>query len=234
LPGAVEARDVRIVRRGRTVIRGITLKIASGVVAGLVGPSGGGKTTLLRAIAGVQRTAGGSLTVLGAPAGAPGLRAQIGYMPQEPALYEDLSVLENLRYFADVVGRPDRVEAVTALVELESRLGARVRETSGGERSRTSLAVALLAEPELLVLDEPTVGLDPLLRRTLWATFRAAAAAGTTVIVSTHVMDEAERCDTLLLLREGRLLAAAPPSELKRSTGRSSLEDAFLDLAAAT
>jgi ABC-2 type transport system ATP-binding protein len=227
---AIRAEDLRIVRRGRTVIDRIALDITGGIV-GVVGPSGSGKTTLLRAIAGVQRVDSGTLTVLGTPAGSRALRARIGYMPQSPALYEDISVRENLRYFADVVGRRDRIPAVAKIVGLESRLDARVRDTSGGERTRVSLGIAFLGEPDVLLLDEPTVGLDPLLRRSLWRTFRDAADSGATVLVSTHVMDEAARCDSLLLLRDGALLAVASPSELRNATGEASVEDAFVALA---
>ena len=200
-------------------------------VTGLLGPSGCGKTTLLRAIVGVQQVAGGSVTVLGLPAGTPQLRQRVAYMTQAPSVYADLTVLENLRYFAALVGGRERIASVVATVGLGDRTSSLVRDLSGGERSRTSLAVALLGAPELLVLDEPTVGLDPRLRRELWETFHRLAADGTTLLVSTHVMDEADRCDHLLLMRDGLLIATGSPDELRASAGATDLETAFLALA---
>jgi ABC-2 type transport system ATP-binding protein len=178
----------------------------------------------------VQHVAGGTIRVFGVDAGTPDLRRRIGYMTQSPSVYGDLTVRENLRYFAQVVDRSDRVEEVIRIVGLEDHARSLVRDLSGGERSRTSLAVALLGEPELLVLDEPTVGLDPLLRRELWATFHRLAGAGSTLLVSTHVMDEAERCDRLLLMREGRILAEGTPTELVARASAPSLEGAFVAL----
>jgi ABC-2 type transport system ATP-binding protein len=213
------------------VLDGLSLEVASGAVTGLVGPSGGGKSTLLRAIVGVQVVAGGRIDVLGEPAGSAQLRRRVGYMTQSLSVYSDLSVRENLRYFARLygVGR-EKVEAVIRTVALDE-LGNRVlQRLSGGQKARVSLAAALLGEPELLVLDEPTVGLDPLLRRDLWSLFHRLADAGTTLVVSSHVMDEAERCDRLLLLRDGRLIATGSPDELRRRTGSRSLDAVFLRL----
>jgi ABC-2 type transport system ATP-binding protein len=187
----------------------------------------------MRAIVGVQRVAGGSVDVLGLPAGSAALRRRIGYMTQSPSVYGDLTVHENLRYFADVLGARGRVAEVVQAVGLADREAGIVRHLSGGERARVSLAVALLGAPEVLVLDEPTVGLDPLLRRDLWSRFHELAATGITVLVSTHVMDEADRCDDLLLMREGRLLAAGTPGELGAGSGPNGLEDTFIRLAEA-
>ncbi|HWJ32148.1 MAG TPA: ABC transporter ATP-binding protein [Gaiellaceae bacterium] len=227
---AIVVSALRIARGGRPVLRDIDCTVESGAVTGLLGPSGCGKSTLLRAIVGVQLVSGGSIRVFGLQAGAPELRTRLAYMTQAPSVYGDLTVLENLRYFARIVDRPERVAEVVELVGLGTHTNDLVRDLSGGERSRTSLAVALLGEPDLLVLDEPTVGLDPLLRRELWATFHRLAEAGTTLLVSTHVMDEAERCDRLLLMREGRILAAGTPEELRGRTDASTIEGAFLYL----
>jgi ABC-2 type transport system ATP-binding protein len=200
-------------------------------VTGLLGPSGCGKTTLMRAIVGVQTVEAGRVEVLGTPAGSPPLRARVGYVTQAPSVYRDLSVRENLRYFARVLGAPqERIEQTIATVALGEQVDQVVSSLSGGQSARASLATALLGEPELLVLDEPTVGLDPVLRRDLWATFRSLAVAGATLLVSSHVMEEAEHCDELLLMREGELLAAESPEALRARTGCQQLDEAFLAL----
>jgi ABC-2 type transport system ATP-binding protein len=213
------------------VLDGLTLEVPSGAVTGLVGPSGGGKSTLMRAIVGVQVVAGGRIDVLGEPAGSAGLRRRVGYMTQSLSVYSDLSVRENVRYFARLYGvGADRVEEVIRTVALDE-FGDRVlQHLSGGQKARVSLAAALLGEPDLLVLDEPTVGLDPLLRRDLWNLFHRLADGGTTLIVSSHVMDEAERCERLLLLRDGRLIATGSSDELRARTGAHGLDDVFLRL----
>jgi len=223
------------VRRGGVlVLPGVSLDIRAGTVTGLLGPSGSGKTTLLRAIVGVQIVEAGSVTVLGQAAGAPELRRRVGYVTQEPSVYGDMSVRENLRYFARVLGAPlSRVDEAIDEVDLRARAEQLARTLSGGERSRVSLATALLGRPELLVLDEPTVGLDPVLRRDLWTMFHELAETGRTLLVSSHVMDEAERCDELVLMRDGLIVAAEPPGELLARTGAADLEDAFLALAEA-
>jgi ABC-2 type transport system ATP-binding protein len=231
MAASITVRGLRVVRGGRVVLPGVDLDVRAGAVTGLLGPSGSGKTTLLRAIVGVQVVAGGTVTVLGEPAGSPGLRRRVGYMTQSPSVYADLTVVENLRYFARVLSAPPPcVDHAIATVDLGEHRNQIVARLSGGERARVSLAVTLLNDPELLVLDEPTVGLDPLLRRDLWETFRRLAARGATLLVSSHVMDEAERCDELVLLRDGRILAAEPPAELLRRTGAASLDAAFLAL----
>jgi ABC-2 type transport system ATP-binding protein len=230
----IEVEELRVRRGGKLVLTGISLRVGRGLVTGLLGPSGSGKTTLMRAIVGVQIVDGGQVTVLGRPGGSPELRPRVGYVTQAPSVYGDLTVRENLRYFARILAAPpDRVDEVIRTVGLGGQADQVVGTLSGGERSRASLATALLGRPEILVLDEPTVGLDPVLRRDLWNTFHELAAGGTTLLVSSHVMDEARRCDELVLLREGRLVATTSPDELLRRTGVSDLEDAFLALAEA-
>jgi len=233
VPGAhaVEVERLHVVRGGRDALDGITIEVSRGTVTGLLGPSGSGKSTLMRAIVGTQIVASGTVTVLGEPAGSAGLRRRVAYTTQSPAVYDDLTVAENVRYFARVVGAAESSAAKTVeLVGLGDQAGRVVRSLSGGQRSRVSLATALVGRPELLVLDEPTVGLDPLLRRDLWATFAQLAADGVTLLVSSHVMDEAERCDELVLVRDGRLLARGTPPEILARTGTTSMDDAFLAL----
>jgi ABC-2 type transport system ATP-binding protein len=231
---AVRVRDLQVVRGGTTVLPGLSCEVPAGKVTGLLGPSGSGKSTLIRSIVGVQRTAGGSVEVLGQPAGSVALRARVGYMTQSPSVYGDLTVQENVSFFARVLARPeDAARDVLADVALEKHAGRVVNTLSGGERARVSLATAMLGAPDLLVLDEPTVGLDPVLRKDLWDLFRRLAQGGTTLLISSHVMDEADRCDSLLLLREGRLVAHATPTELRLRTGTSNLDAAFLRLAEA-
>jgi len=228
---AVEIDDLRVRRGDREVLHGLSLTIAAGTVTGLLGPSGSGKTTLMRAIVGVQLVDAGSVRVLGQPAGAASVRSRVGYMTQARGLYEDLTVRENVRYFCRIAGAPAaRAEEALASVRLES-LGDRVARTlSGGEQARASLATALVGRPEVLILDEPTVGLDPLLRRDLWRTFHRLADEGAALLVSSHVMDEAANCDELVLLREGDILARATPDELRERTNTDDLAEAFLRL----
>jgi ABC-2 type transport system ATP-binding protein len=231
---AIVVDALRVTRGGRLALDDVALTVRGGVVTGLLGPSGSGKTTLMRAIVGVQLIDAGTITVLGRPAGVPDLRSRVAYVTQAPALYADLTVRENLAYFARLVGAaPSRVDGVLAEVALEATAGQVVRTLSGGERSRASLAVTLLGEAEILVLDEPTVGLDPLLRRDLWERFHALAAEGRTLLVSTHVMDEADRCDELVLMREGIVVATGAPATLLARARESSLEEAFIALAGA-
>ncbi len=200
-------------------------------VVGLLGPSGGGKSTLMRSVVGVQVVAGGTVTVLGEPAGSPALRHRVGYLTQAPSVYADLTVRDNVRYFAEVVGvGPDAVDRAIESVDLTDHAGARVENLSGGQLSRASLACTLVGDPEVLVLDEPTVGLDPVLRRDLWEIFRALAAGGRTLLVSSHVMDEAARCDRLVLLRAGRILSDSTLPDLLERTGTEDAEQAFLAL----
>jgi ABC-2 type transport system ATP-binding protein len=232
---AVRAADLRVVRGGREVVRGVSFEVQPGSVTGLLGPSGCGKTSLMRAIVGVQAKVTGTCEVLGLPAGAPALRSRIGYVTQAPAVYLDLTVRENLAYFAVVVGtgRQD-VDRVLHAVDLVGQADVRVGSLSSGQASRVSLASALLGSPSLLVLDEPTVGLDPVLRRDLWLVFRSLAEQGATLLVSSHAMDEASRCDRLLLMREGAIVADDTEAGLVARTGAADVEGAFLAIVEAT
>lgn len=231
MPAAVDVHGLSVRRGGRQVLADVSFTVAPGTVAGLLGPSGGGKSTLMRALVGVQAGVEGRVQIAGLPAGCPELRHRVAYVTQSPAVYADLSVSANLRYFSDVLGvAAGRVDEVVDRVALGEAAGQRVGTLSGGQRARVSLAVALLGDPEVLVLDEPTVGQDPVLRRDLWALFARLAADGATLLVSSHVMDEAARCEQLLLLRDGRLLADATLPALLARTGTTTVEDAFLAL----
>jgi ABC-2 type transport system ATP-binding protein len=228
---AIVVEGLKVRRGGREVLRSVSFAVPKGQVTGLLGPSGCGKTTLMRAIVGVQIVEGGSVTVLGLPAGSPPLRNRIGYATQSPSIYADLTVTENLRYFASILRAPaSDVLRVIGEVDLVKHADKLVSQLSGGQRSRANLAVALLGSPELLVLDEPTVGLDPLLRDDLWNLFHRLTASGVTLLVSSHVMDEAARCERLLLMREGAVLADDTPDGLRGATGTPDLEQAFLRL----
>jgi ABC-2 type transport system ATP-binding protein len=231
MESAIEVRDLVVVRGGRRVLHGISCDIQRGSVTGLLGPSGSGKTTLMRAIVGVQIVKSGTVTVLGHPAGSAPLRRTVGYLTQAPSVYADLTVRENVRYFASLFGY-GAAEADRAITDvgLADATGQLVSTLSGGQRSRASLACAILGQPQLLVLDEPTVGQDPVLRDELWQQFHAMAASGTTVLVSSHVMDEARRCERLLLLREGRLIADDTPDAVRATAGTDDLDEAFLRL----
>ncbi|KUI26318.1 multidrug ABC transporter ATP-binding protein [Mycobacterium sp. IS-1496] len=228
---AVEIENLRVVRGKRVAIDGVSVSFARGTITGILGPSGCGKTTLMRSIVGTQIVAGGSVTVLGLPAGSAELRHRVGYVTQDPTIYPDLRVIDNVRYFAALYGADARAadEAVDA-VGLGDHRTAAAADLSGGQRTRASLACALVASPELLVLDEPTVGLDPVLRVDLWARFDDLARQGTTLVVSSHVMDEADHCGELLLMREGRVLAHSTPNRLRKDTSCTSLEEAFLSV----
>ncbi|MFE2033163.1 ABC transporter ATP-binding protein [Streptomyces scopuliridis] len=237
--GAIRARGLTVRRGDRTVLRGLDFAVSPGRITGLLGPSGCGKSTLMRAIVGTQAKVTGTLDVLGLPAGDGALRARIGYVTQAPSVYDDLTVRQNLDYFAAVLDpgrarRDARRETVTRAigdVDLASHADSLAGRLSGGQRSRVSLAVALLGTPELLVLDEPTVGLDPVLRRDLWELFhRIAAERAATILVSSHVMDEAERCHRLLLMRDGEILADDTPDALRARTRTETVEAAFLHL----
>ncbi len=227
---SVEVRGLVVVRGGRRVLDGLDLDLAPGVT-GLLGPSGCGKSTLLRSIVGVQSVAAGTIRVLGHDAGTRPLRDRVGYVTQAASVYDDLTVAENLRFFARVLGvGDDAVTAAVDAVDLGDHRHQVVGRMSGGQRTRASLAVALLGSPDLLVLDEPTVGLDPVLRQRLWELFGGLADAGATVLVSSHVMDEAERCARLLLMRDGAILADGSPADVKRDAGVDDVESAFLAL----
>ena len=231
MKNAVEVRDLVVRRGGREVLKSIGFTIEEGSVTGLLGPSGCGKSTLMRSLVGVQQLTSGSVLAFGEVAGGKALRSRIGYVTQAASVYDDLTVTENLRFFAQVLGvdRSKVDEAVDA-VDLRSHADAVVGQLSGGQRSRASLAVALLGDPDLLVLDEPTVGLDPVLRRDLWRLFHEVAGRGAAVFVSSHVMDEADRCDRLLLMREGRIIADDTPDGIREQTRTDDIESAFLAL----
>jgi len=231
MDNAIEVSNLVVERGGRRVLHGLNCAIPRGSVTGLLGPSGSGKTTLMRAIVGVQKVKSGTVTVLGEPAGSAKLRSQVGYLTQAPSVYADLTVRENARYFASLygLGASAAEQAITDVGLAEARTQL-VGTLSGGQRARASLACAILGSPTLLVLDEPTVGQDPVLRNELWQKFRALAADGTTVLVSSHVMDEAGRCDRLLFIREGRLIADDTPAAVRGGTGTDDLEEAFLRL----
>jgi ABC-2 type transport system ATP-binding protein len=231
---AIEIRGLRVRRGGKPILPGVSLRVPPGRVTGLLGPSGSGKTTLMRAIVGVQIVEGGSVTVLGQPAGTPALRRRVAYVTQAPSVYGDLTVEENLHYFARILrARRERIAEVIQLVGLTDQTKQVTRTLSGGELSRASLAVALLGKPELLVLDEPTVDVDPILRRELWQTFYELADAGASLLVSSHVMDEAARCHELVLMRNGEIIATGSPAELLARTHSEELEEAFVALAEA-
>jgi ABC-2 type transport system ATP-binding protein len=227
---AIVVSDLTVERAGRGVLRDVSISVAPGSVVGLLGPSGSGKTTLMRAIAGVQQTSSGTVTVLGESAGSVPLRGRIGYMTQQASVYSDLTVVENVAYFARILGVESDVDRVIDVVEMSGYRNTRVDRLSGGERARVCLATALVGSPPVLILDEPTVGLDPVLRQQLWGIFHELAAAGTALLVSSHVMDEAERCDYLVLLRDGRVLASGTQQELLAVSGATSVEGAFLEL----
>ncbi|MFD3810768.1 ABC transporter ATP-binding protein [Rhodococcus sp. NPDC058639] len=228
---AVDVHDLRVRRGSHLALDDVSLQVSRGSITGLLGPSGCGKTTLMRSIVGSQIVESGTVTVLDLPAGTAELRRRVGYVTQAASVYQDLTVTENVSYFASLYGRPRAtVGATIDAVGLTSHARTRADALSGGQLGRVSLACALVGDPELLVLDEPTVGLDPLLRVELWEHFRSLARRGVTVLVSSHVMDEADRCDDLLLMREGRLVGQLTPAQLRDQTGETRLEDAFLRL----
>ena len=228
---AVEVDGLTVVRGNHTALDDVSLRIERGTITGLLGPSGCGKTTLMRCIVGTQVIASGSVLVLGRPAGSAELRNRVGYVTQNPTIYDDLRVIDNVHYFASLYGSgAHSADEAIAAVGLEDHRTALCGNLSGGQRTRASLACALVSQPDLLVLDEPTVGLDPVLRVELWEQFDALARRGTTLLVSSHVMDEAAHCGDLLLVREGRLLAHTTPRKLREDTGCTSLEEAFLSI----
>jgi ABC-2 type transport system ATP-binding protein len=213
---------------------GITLRVKAGEIYGLLGPNGSGKTTLIRAIVGLVAPDSGTVTVLGSRMPNLDILGSVGYMTQAAALYPDISVEENLRFFAAISGADSNVDEVLKVVELEQRRKSVVATLSGGMRQRCSLACALVHRPRLLLLDEPTVGVDPQLRVQFWDHFRQLAAAGTTILISSHVMDEAERCQRLGLIRFGKLLGEGSPNEVRAAAGTNNLEEAFLKLSGRT
>jgi ABC-2 type transport system ATP-binding protein len=228
---AVDIQNLRVVRGHRLALDDVTVEIPQGTITGLLGPSGCGKTTLMRSIVGTQIVTEGIVTVLGKPAGSADLRHRVGYVTQDPTIYGDLRIIDNVRYFASLYGTDaTAADDAVAAVGLDDHRTALCANLSGGQRTRVSLACALVSHPDLLVLDEPTVGLDPVLRVDLWEQFHRLAERGTTLLVSSHVMDEADHCGDLLLMREGRLLTHTTPTKLREDTGCQSLEEAFLSV----
>ena len=228
---AVNIQHLRVIRGKRPALHDFSVDIARGTITGMLGPSGCGKSTLIRSIVGTQIVASGSVTVLGHPAGSAALRRHVGYVPQDPTIYPDLRIIDNVRYFASLYGYgSDAADEAVERVGLTDHRTAFCSNISGGQRTRVSLACALVCKPDLLVLDEPTVGLDPILRVDLWRQFTQLAEAGTTLLVSSHVMDEADHCGDLLLMREGHLVAHTTPTQLREDTGCTSLEEAFLSI----
>ncbi len=227
---AVSCHQVTVRRGAKLAVNDVSLTIPRGSVTGLLGPSGCGKTTLMRAIVGTQSNVDGQIDVLGKPAGSPDLRRHVGYVTQSASVYTDLTVEQNVSYFATLFDTTDAVDEALAAVDLTDVRDQLTENLSGGQINRVSIACALVTSPSLLILDEPTVGLDPVLRADLWQRFAALAASGVTLLISSHVMDEAEHCDNLLLMRDGQLVAELTPDELRSRTGEANLEHAFLAL----
>lgn len=228
---AISARGLTVSRAKVEVLHALDLSVPTGSVIGLMGPSGCGKTTLMRSIVGVQHIDSGELSVLGLAPNDPALRPLIGYVTQAVSVYGDLSVRDNATYFAALQGfSADDADRAIDTVGITPFAGRPVSTLSGGQASRASLACALVGQPRLLVLDEPTVGLDPVTREEIWTHLRTLADDGVTLLVSSHVMDEAARCDSVILMRDGRILAHVTPTELLERTGATSPEDAFLTL----
>jgi len=227
---SIEAKNLVVYKGHEAALNDVTFSVKPSSITGLIGPSGAGKTTLMRAIVGAQKITKGTLTIFGDAAGARCLRSKIGYVPQEPAVYDDLTVYQNLSYFGSVVGASKaQVVEVIKSVQLQPKKDALISHLSGGQRARVSLAIALLGNPQLLILDEPTVGLDPVLREELWQLFESLATKGKTLLISSHVMDEAERCQQIILLRESKLLWDGSKNDLLKQTGTKTVEAAFLD-----
>ncbi|QQM21761.1 ABC transporter ATP-binding protein [Rhodococcus sp. P-2] len=228
---AIDIRGLRVIRGKREVLHSLDLQVSSGSITGLLGPSGCGKTTLMRAIVGTQIVESGEVRVLGDLAGSVALRRRVGYVTQSPSVYGDLTVTRNVQYFGALYGKSSAdVAAAVDAVGLRRYADQTAADLSGGQRGRVSLACALVASPDVLILDEPTVGLDPVLRVELWERFADLARSGTTLLVSSHVMDEADHCAELILMRDGHLLAQLSPDDLRAKTRCERLEDAFLEL----
>ena len=231
VPPAINCSQLNI-RRGKAhILRELSVVIPSGVIMGLLGPSGSGKTTLMRAIAGLQKIDSGMITVLDLPAASKSLRQLIGYSTQSASVYSDLTCLQNIRYFASLYSHNEKTpQEILEDVDLSKNSHQMASSLSGGERARLALATTLVGTPELLILDEPTVGLDPVLRVQLWELFNKLAAQGKTLLVSSHVMDEADSCHQLILLREGQVLAVGTPAQLREMTGKNRMDEVFISL----
>ena len=228
---SIIAKDLTVEKLKKPILNGVSFELSAGKLVGLIGPSGSGKTTLMRTLIGMQIPSHGEATILGRAVGSKSLRAHIGYVAQDPAVYSDLTVEQNLNYFASLTNADKKqVSEILEQVDLTPQRKQMVTTLSGGQSARVSLAIALLGSPTILVLDEPTVGLDPVLRVQLWKLFRKLSEEGKTIIVSSHVMDEAERCDELLLLRDGGLLWHGAADQLMKKTDTDSVEEAFLKL----
>jgi ABC-2 type transport system ATP-binding protein len=230
---AVEAKGLRKAFGPIRAVDGIDLSLSPGRIYGLLGPNGSGKTTLIRLLTGLAKATSGSAEILGTPMPNRSALARIGYMPQSEAIYPELSVAENIRFFATLQDARDRdaIDRTLELVELSDRKSSPALTLSGGMRRRLSLACSLVHDPPVLFLDEPTVGVDPALRVQFWSHFRRLADAGTTIFVASHVMDEADRCDDLLFIRSGKLIARGTGAELRTQAGTDNLETAFLKFA---
>lgn len=221
--------------KGAPALDGVSVQVGKGKITGLIGPSGAGKTTLMRSIVGRQHVDDGRITVYGQPAGSSGLRDVVSYKTQEVSAYNDLTVAQNLRYFAAMMNVPRKqvkaeVDRLIGLTGLSAQAKQLAGSLSGGQKQRVSLAIALLGEPKLFVLDEPTVGLDPILRNELWGLFRQLTEQGATLLISSHVMDEASRCDDLILIRQGKIIAHQTPDMMRRETGSKTIEASFIKL----
>jgi ABC-2 type transport system ATP-binding protein len=228
---AIEIKDLIVHRGNHMIINGISFTVEEGMITGLLGPSGSGKTTLMRSIVGVQRIKSGKVTVLGRPAGTAALRREVGYLSQPPSAYGELTVEENVRHFAALYGHgKDDADTAISVAGLERVRKQFVRTLSSGQRTRAAMACSLVGRPRLLILDEPTVGQDPVLRRELWQHFRSLADSGVTILISSHVMEEAARCDRILLIRDGVIIAHDAPDLIRAAAGAEDLEDAFVSL----
>ena len=233
---AVKIQDLSVTLGGEFLaLKHVSLELPEGRTIGVIGPSGAGKTTLIRGIVGRLKVVPGSITVFGEAAGSASLRSQVSYMTQELSVYPDLTVRENVAYFVTMTGQPSKdssriITDVLEAVDLADKADSLVTSLSGGQKQRVSLAIALIGKPRLMVLDEPTVGLDPVLREKLWLLFADLAGQGITLIISSHSMDEAARCDDLVLIRDGELVAHSTPEKLLKDTGTKTIEESFLQL----
>lgn len=215
------------------VLSHISLQVNDCEIFGLLGPSGAGKTTLVKIIAGIEEATTGAVDVLNTAMPNLAVMQKIGFMAQSDALYAELNAYENLDFFASIYGlkgsyKKKRIQQVLQFVNLSDDMKKPIHSFSGGMKRRLSLAISMLHEPEILILDEPTVGIDPVLRKSIWEELSHLAQNGTTIVVTTHVMDEAEKCDRLGMIRDGKLIAAGSPSQLKQNTNSATLEEAFL------
>ena len=231
MTSAISITDLTVIRGRTRILSKFNLEVESGAILGLLGPSGSGKTTIMRSVAGLQRLTSGSIRVLGSPAGDKSLRTRISYSTQDASIYRDLTCSENVDYFGALQGHSTSfTDELLELVDLSRNRKQLAATLSGGERARLALATALVGAPEILILDEPTVGLDPLLRRDLWSLFHRFTDEGKTLLVSSHMMEEADHCDELVLLRDGAILAKGAPRELRTQSGVENMDAVFISL----